>query len=276
MSETSVEVHVDGSSGPVRAGTAFFTRNRGRVTTTFDYDPGYLRTADAPSVDPAFPLTRGAQYVAKLPGSFGDGAPDRWGRNLIAKRERAIAREERRRARDLDDVDYLLGVSDDTRQGALRFRHADGSAFLGPHTDVPRLLELPRLLRAADEAASDDDGAAAVKVLLDAGTGSLGGARPKAAVRLDDGALGLAKFPHASDEWDVMAWEATALDIAGRAGLEVPDHRLTKVGPRHVLLLPPIRPNGRRDTPGVHECSDRPRWRRRCGLRLSRRRRRVG
>ncbi len=84
-------------------------------------------------------------------------------------------------------------------------------------------------------AAGDD--LEAVTALLDAGSGSLGGARPKASVRGDDGHLLLAKFPHGSDDWDVMAWEKTMLDVAREAGLRVPRSHLTKVGPRHVLLL---------------------------------------
>ena len=84
---------------------------------------------------------------------------------------------------------------------------------------------------------SGDDDFDAVKALLEAGTGSLGGARPKAAVIGDDGRQLIAKFPHAEDGWDVMAWEATSLDLAEAAGVVTPPHRLTLVGGRNVLLL---------------------------------------
>jgi serine/threonine-protein kinase HipA len=53
----------------------------------------------------------------------------------------------------------------------------------------------------------------------------------------DDGRQLIAKFPHHEDDWDVMAWEATALDIAAAAGVVVPLHRLVRVDQRHVLLL---------------------------------------
>jgi serine/threonine-protein kinase HipA len=76
-----------------------------------------------------------------------------------------------------------------------------------------------------------------VKRLLAAGTGSLGGARPKAAVLDDDGHQMIAKFPHHADAWDVMAWEATALDLAAAAGVQVASHRLVRIEGRHVLLL---------------------------------------
>ncbi len=188
-------------------------------------------------MDPQLQLVSGSQYRPHLLGSFADAAPDRWGRNLVTKRERELAREQHRRPRNLDDVDFLLGVSDTTRQGALRFRLPGTAEFLGAHTTIPRTIALPALLRASDEADADVEGTAALKTLLDAGTGSLGGARPKAAVLLEDGALGLAKFPHAGDDWDVMAWEATALDMAAAVGIATPEHRLVPVGDRNVLLL---------------------------------------
>jgi serine/threonine-protein kinase HipA len=231
-----IQVHLDEDGRTRRAGTAFVTRGRNALSTTFTYDPDYLAVERAPAIDPHLPLTGGAQHTTGLPGAFGDGAPDRWGRNLIDRRERAAARIEGRRARRLDELDYLLGVSDHTRQGALRYRVDDGP-FLAEDTTVPKLISLPELLHAADHAVADPDDAAAVKALLDAGTGSLGGARPKAAVRLEDGGLGIAKFPHAHDEWDVMGWEATMLDLAASAGLPVPERRLTRVDGRHVLLL---------------------------------------
>lgn len=232
---TTVEVVVDGADGPVVVGQAHFTRQRGQISTTFLYDPGYL-AGDGTSIDPALPLVTGAQHQSGLVRAFADSAPDRWGRNLIEKGERTRAREENRVPRRLDDLDFLLGVSDDTRQGSLRFR-LPGGAFLGTPSHVPRLISLPALLRASDALASDDDPTAAVKQLLDTGTTGLGGARPKASVRLEDGSLAIAKLPHASDQWDVMAWEATALDLMEAAGIRTPSRRLTQVGDRSVLVL---------------------------------------
>lgn len=233
---TTVEVFVDRSGTPVLVGQAHVTRQRGRLSTTFLYDPGHL-ASDGTSIDPALPLVSGAQHQTGLVRAFADSAPDRWGRNLIEKAERVHARSEHRAPRRLDDLDFLLGVSDDTRQGALRYRLAGTTAFVGPHSHVPQLISLPELLHAADELASDADPSAAVKQLLDTGTTGLGGARPKASVRLEDGALAIAKFPHSSDQWDVMAWEATALDLLEAAGIRTPQRRLTRVGERSVLLL---------------------------------------
>ncbi|HEY5222968.1 MAG TPA: type II toxin-antitoxin system HipA family toxin [Microbacteriaceae bacterium] len=238
----ALEVHVELAGETVLAGRAQFHRSRGNLTsTTFQYEPDYLAHTTAYQLDPALQLVTGTQQTQGLPGAFADSAPDRWGRNLIKKRERALARQVSRRPSDFDDADFLAGVSDITRQGALRYRaDADpASPFLDPDHDVPRLLSLPELLRAADTAGRDNsnDDYEAVKVLLAAGTGSLGGARPKASVLDHDGRQLIAKFPHHEDDWDVMAWEATALDLAAAAGVFVPPRRLVRIEKRHVLLL---------------------------------------
>jgi serine/threonine-protein kinase HipA len=220
----AVEVHVVIDHDTVIVGRAQFQHRRGRLTsTTFQYDQSFLADPSGYEIDPTLRLVSGTQYVEGLPGAFGDAAPDRWGRNLIDKRERGLARTGARATRTLDDADYLLGVSDATRQGALRFRVDAASPFLDPRDSVPRLVQLPKLLHDADVVGdgSESDSLPAVKALLDAGTGSLGGARPKASVLGDEGQQLIAKFPHHSDSWDVMLWEAVALDLASSAGIDV-------------------------------------------------------
>lgn len=233
---TTLEVLANEGNDARLIGQAHFTRTRGQISTTFLYDPNYLADGGM-SIDPALPLVSGSQHQTGLVRAFADSAPDRWGRNLIDKAERGRAREEGRAPRQLDDLDFLLGVSDDTRQGGLRFRLAGHKTFLGKPSSVPQLVSLPELLHAADEVTSGEDPARAIKQLLDTGTTGLGGARPKASVRLNDGSLAIAKFPHSNDQWDVMAWEATALDLMESAGIRTPRRRLTRVGGRSVLIL---------------------------------------
>jgi serine/threonine-protein kinase HipA len=232
-----VYVYIDDETGVSRpVGEVFFAARVGRlVSSTFRYATDYLASATAFPIDPALSLHAGGQNVSGLPGALQDCSPDRWGRNLIIKQARATARVEHRASPTLTDADFLLGVSDVTRQGALRFRAGTEGGFLAAGGKVPKLIELPRLLRAADAVNRDDD-LAAIKELLDAGTGSLGGARPKASVR-DSDHLFIAKFPHGSDEWDVVAWEKTALDLAAKSGIRVPQSRLAKIQGRSVLLL---------------------------------------
>lgn len=246
QSPNRVLVYADPAGEPVLVGSLIFDaaiRRRAGVSTTFTYDPSWLARPDAYAIDPHLSLFGRSSTVSGLPGCFQDCSPDRWGRNLVEKRLRALALREGTGQRTLTDVDYLLGVADLTRQGALRLRHAATSEptgpsgpFIDPDTVVPKLLELPRLLAAADAVERDPDDQMAVKTLLDAGSGSLGGARPKASVR-DGERLMIAKFPHRDDAWDVMAWEATALDLAEEAGISVPGRRMTRVNGRAVLIL---------------------------------------
>ncbi|WP_395656517.1 type II toxin-antitoxin system HipA family toxin [Nocardioides sp.] len=225
----------DGQTVPV--GTAYFTWNRGTLSTTFQYAPDYLARKDAYAIDPALGLFGGNQQVSGVPGAFADCSPDRWGKNLITKRIQAEALRAGRAVPSLSEVDFLISVSDLTRQGSLRFKASADGPFLDPDLHVPKMVELPRLLRAADQVARDDgEDSSAIKVLLDAGTGTLGGARPKASVRDGDRLL-IAKFPSTRDQWDVMAWEKTALDLADRAGIEVPGNELVRIEGRPVLVL---------------------------------------
>ena len=230
-------VYLGSSPGGARlTGEIFFAAKGGKlVSSTFRYDTGYLAWGGAFAIDPELGLHTGAQNAIRMPGALQDCASDRWGRNLVTKERREAALAEGRRASTLTDPDFLIGVSDFTRQGALRFRAVEDGAFLGEGTDVPKLIELPRLLHAA-EAVSLGDDFGAIKELLDAGSGSLGGARPKASVR-DGEQLLIAKFPHPDDEWDVMAWEKTALDLASLAGIRVPATQLAQVDDHSVLLL---------------------------------------
>jgi serine/threonine-protein kinase HipA len=153
---TTVEVLVDEEGGLRDVGQAYITRRRGEVSTTFLYDPDYLAHGGR-GIDPALPLVPGAQHQGGLIRAFADSAPDRWGRNLIEKAERLRARKEGRSPRRLDDLDFLLGVSDDTRQGSLRFRLPGHEEFLGKPSRVPQLVSLPELLRASDDLAADGD-----------------------------------------------------------------------------------------------------------------------
>lgn len=229
-------VYLDnGTDAATMVGEAFFTARSGKLATTFRYDARYLVSSHAFPVDPRFDLDTGAQYVSGLPGAFQDCSPDRWGRNLIIKRSRSFASRSTGSLPTLTDVDFLVEVSDVTRQGALRFRNEEDGPFLGEGARVPELIELPRLLRASDQVDRDGD-FASIKELLEAGTGSLGGASPKASVRNGNQLL-IAKFPHPHDEYDVMGWEKTVLDLASSAGIRVPRTSLVRIDGRSVLLL---------------------------------------
>lgn len=69
---TTVEVFVDHKGVPQLVGQAHFTRQRGRLSTTFLYDLAYMSGPGA-SIDPALPLVTGAQYQTGLARAFADG-----------------------------------------------------------------------------------------------------------------------------------------------------------------------------------------------------------
>ena len=231
-------VFLDVDDQTVRVGELFSQYRRQRLTSTFAYDGDYLANPAAYPVDPSLPLLSGAWPVpTAIPRAFRDAAPDRWGRNLITRRAAAEAAASKTTARTLGELDFLLGVDDATRQGALRFKSAPTSAFEHQSHDVPKLIDLPTLVDATRAAALDGDEAElAVATLLDMGSASLGGARPKACVQ-DGHRLLVAKFAHPNDTWNVMAWEKTALDLAEAAGIDVPPRRLLDVSGYPVLLI---------------------------------------
>jgi serine/threonine-protein kinase HipA len=171
-------------------------------------------------------------------GSIGDSAPDRWGRMLMRLAERRSASREKRTPRTLIESDYLLMVDDETRLGALRFALEEGAPFQAEASGarIPPLVDLPRLLASAARVTEDHETDNDLRLLLAPGS-SLGGARPKASVRRRDGRLMIAKFPHRSDEIDAVRWEAVALRLAARAGIETPHSKLEMVGRKPVLLL---------------------------------------
>ena len=234
----ALDVHVVLAGTTVLAGTATF-RYRGATTTTeFTYARDYLANRAAYQLDPALPLSRASTVLVGIPAAFSDSTPDWWGRQLVSRKLRLEAAAAGQPAPLLTEPDLLAGVSDQTRQGSLRYAVPGTTTYVDPDSAVPKLVRLPELLDAADRVAADDEPgvADALKLLLAAGSGTLGGARPKASVQ-DEGRLLIAKFPFREDEWDVMAWEKTALDLAESCGIEVPTRRLIEVGSRHVLLL---------------------------------------
>jgi serine/threonine-protein kinase HipA len=232
---TAIDVHLDTEEGRVAVGTATVTRLRGATSTQFTYDGHYL-AGPGWAISPDLPIARRDTILRGLPGAIDDSAPDTWGRNLITRRLASRARAAGHDAPTPTEVDFLLGVNDLTRQGALRYAVGDGD-FLAQGPGVPKLLALDKLLEATKQVtANTHEDLDAVEALLDAGSGSLGGARPKASVTDADRLL-VAKFPHHDDQWDVMAWEGVALDLAEACGLTTPPHETLTIGTDTVLLV---------------------------------------
>jgi len=140
--------------------------------------------------------------------------------------------------RTLNEIDFLLGVSDFTRQGALRFHYKAEDAFLAPNGErkIPPLVELPKLLNASNRFLEDNEDAEDLRLLLAPGS-SLGGARPKASVIDKKGHICIAKFPRKDDTFQVVQWEAVALTLAQKAGLNIPEWSMKTIENTHIMLL---------------------------------------
>ena len=231
----NVEVHVDWQGRTHLVGRLYPAERSAAVS--FEYDASWLGRAERFAIDPtSLPLRRGVQHGATLFGVVQDCGPDRWGRLLIARavRKKVLAQK------PFGDLDYVLALDDATRLGALRFRPvaADGG---GPYLaaiggKLPPLVRLSALLHAADAIHRDTETAADLRFLLGAGS-TLGGARPKSAVSLDDGRLALAKFPKPDDTRDIAAGEILTLTLAREAGITVADHRLVRAGTKSVAVI---------------------------------------
>lgn len=241
MTTPSAYVYVDLEGALHLVGRLWTTSAKGRETATFEYDDAWLAAPERFALEPALALGPGPFHTGAgraIFGALGDSAPDRWGRTLIARGERRRAAAEGRRPRTLFEIDYLLGVNDEARPGALRFALTEGGPFVAEagSNPVPPLVQLPRLLAATEHVLDEDETDEDLRLLLAPGS-SLGGARPKASVRDKDGSLLIAKFPAKTDEVNVVRWEALALSLARRAGITVPDWRLESVADGDVLLV---------------------------------------
>lgn len=236
---TDVEVHID-LEGQVRPlGILHRQASRRGATVTFEYDEAWLGDANRFSIEPALTLTAGAfapQARQPIFGSIGDSAPDTWGRRLMQRAERRLAERGGRQVRTLGELHYLLGVADETRLGALRFRWRGEEVFQSPVRDgVPALIELGRLLQITERIERDEETDEDLQLILAPGS-SLGGARPKASVIDQHGHLSIAKFPKESDAYSIETWEEIALRLAERVGIQTPVHELLQVAGKPVLL----------------------------------------
>jgi serine/threonine-protein kinase HipA len=222
-------------SGPVpnKIGALYMDAGKGKDILSFEYDEEWLTKADRSFVfDPDLSLFRGRQYTPldkPMFGVFADSCPDRWGRLLMKRREAILAKKEDRKPRRLDEIDFLLGVYDETRMGALRFSESENGPFVSDNKDLaaPPWTTLRRLESASLAFEQNDDGMEEkwINQLIVPGS-SLGGARPKASVTAPDESLWIAKFPSKQDDVNVGTWEMVVHEMAALCGLNVPDAKL--------------------------------------------------
>lgn len=233
-SDNLLEVWLDSDLGPAcQVGT--LAHDRGQIR--FHYDHDWLNDPRAFALDPDLSLDESPFFPKPELGNFGiflDSSPDRWGQTLMKRREALQAKDENRTPRTLYAWDFLIGVQDLTRQGALRFRRAGTGTFLGNEKmaapPVTTLRELEAVAWQLSSRRIDDlDALRKWLAVLVAPGASLGGARPKANFTEADGSLWIGKFPARDDDRDVSAWEHVAHTLARKAAVEVPPARLIRL-----------------------------------------------
>ncbi|MGE5515029.1 MAG: type II toxin-antitoxin system HipA family toxin [Bacteroidota bacterium] len=241
MSDSEIEVFAELNGATHRVGTLRVKVRGGRNGASFTYHEDWSKVPGHFSLEPAMAVGLGTFSPNKgreMFASIGDSAPDTWGRRLMQRMERRTAKRERRSVRTLTEADYLLGVADVTRLGALRFRRAGEQEFqapLGPGAGVPPFIDLPRLLSVTERVLRDEETDEDLLLLFAPGS-SLGGARPKASVADKDGHLAIAKFPKDDDDYSIETWEEIALRLANMAKITTAKHRLERVAGKPVMV----------------------------------------
>ena len=237
MSEKKIEVYLNKNDKDYLMGYLYIENVRGKELQSFEYADEWI-SSNKIFIDPNIELYKGRQWPNNDKNFFPifyDSAPDRWGKVLLDRKEAYNAKKENRKTRTLMDSDYLLGVSDFARMGAIRFKLDGGDNFLSTENDIPPIKTL-RELEAASLSVENEEKFEKYKLLLDPGS-SLGGARPKSNVIDAKGDLWIAKFPSKNDEYDVGELEYKTYNLAKKCGLNVVDSNIMKFSKKGSTFL---------------------------------------
>jgi serine/threonine-protein kinase HipA len=234
-----VFAHWIGMSEPKFIGILSAQQAKGKKAFSFEYSRDWIQSKVQILLDPEIGWFKGQQYPNGKEnfGVFFDSMPDTWGRTLMKRRAAQKAKDEGIQVSTLYDIDFLLGVYDESRMGALRFKLDKDGPFLdnNPNSPTPPMSSIRELQYAAEILESDENSEEVKKCLaiLMAPGSSLGGARPKANVIDEKGELWIAKFPSKSDTIDKAAWEFLAYRLALKAGIEISESRIEKISGKY-------------------------------------------
>lgn len=241
-----VYAHWNSMNEPILMGMLHSERLKGKEIFSFEYDVEWLSSNNAQLLDPELQLYSGLQHLGGDQKNFGlflDSSPDRWGRLLMRRREAALARVADRAEQKLFETDYLLGVYDGHRMGALRFKLAADGPFLNDNHELASppwtsLKELEQIsLRLEEDDIIEDPAYLKWLGMLVAPGASLGGARPKAGIVDHDGSLWIAKFPSRNDEGDIGGWEMVTYELAISAGIHMAESKAQKFSSGYYTFL---------------------------------------
>jgi serine/threonine-protein kinase HipA len=241
-----VYAHWEGFKDPALMGILSATQVKGKESFSFEYTKEWLQSGFNQVIDPELQLYSGRYYPRDEKPNFGvflDSCPDRWGRTIMDRREAVLARKEKRTVRNLLESDYLLGVYDGHRMGALRYKEDPAGEFMNndkgmaspPWTSLRELEQASRKFE-EDDPDDDDESLKWINMLIAPGA-SLGGARPKASVLDPKNHPWIAKFPSVKDVKDIDAWEMVANKLGEKAGLNVAKGDIKKFNSHHHTYL---------------------------------------
>lgn len=237
MDKTDIYIYADwvGMLESELIGVLSAHQAKGRKAFSFEYDRAWLMSKGHLLIDPDIQFYTGKQFSNKTEnfGVFLDSMPDTWGRTLMKRREAQRAKESGEKAKTLYDIDYLLGVYDETRMGALRFKLNKDGEFLDNDSKQSTppwstVREIQQAVVDYENDVSNDVLNHWLKVLITPGS-SLGGARPKANILDDKKDLWIAKFPSKNDIIDKGAWEFLTYQLAKKAGINMAECRIEKI-----------------------------------------------
>lgn len=231
-----------GLNGPVQIGVLSAHFAKAKKAFSFEYNKSWLEKYMYQLLDPDIAFYTGPQYPSNKEnfGIFLDSMPDTWGKTLMKRREVQDARYRKVKVKTLYEIDYLLGVYDQSRMGALRFKTAIDGPFLdnddrNPSPPWSSLRDLQKAVQQLEDDTQNDIGQW-ISILIASGS-SLGGARPKANILDKDKNLWIAKFPSKTDIIDKATWEFLAYKLAIDCGIEMAESKIEKIfGPYHTFL----------------------------------------
>jgi serine/threonine-protein kinase HipA len=208
---------------------------KGRKAFSFEYSKDWINSKQRMLLDPDIQFYSGSQFPNNKEnfGIFLDSMPDTWGRTLMKRRAARKATEKGEKAKTLYEIDYLLGVQDESCMGALLFKTDPDGPFLdnNDHSQTPPWSSVRELQEAAKNIENETDNDAVKKwlAILSVPGSSLGGARPKANIIDEHKNLWIAKFPAKNDTTDKAAWEYLVCQLALRSGISISECKIQKI-----------------------------------------------
>lgn len=241
LNKTNIYVyaHWKGMADPQMMGILSAHQAKSKKAFSFEYDSSWLKTGRKFLLDPEISFFSGLQYTNQKEnfGVFLDSMPDTWGRTLMKRRAILNAKESSTRVPTLYDIDFLLGVYDESRMGALRFKLDPEGDFLdnSSFSSVPPWSSIRELQNAAMSLENDKSNNEIKKwlTILIAPGSSLGGARPKANIMDNQNEVWIAKFPTKTDVTDKAAWEYLVYELALLAGIKMAPSKIEKIIGEH-------------------------------------------